>query len=94
MGKIDQVPLSFLPVFIAKTQRVDSPKTALNPVKIPALAPSLGRDLPDSSLCPVRALLFYANITKISNPDRLKRLFIAFKPGHKGDIVKTAGLRR
>jgi hypothetical protein len=37
----------------------------------------------------VRALLFYTDRTKVCDPDRLKRLFIAFKPGHKGDIVKV-----
>ena len=70
---------------------MDSPEITLNPVKILALASSLGRDLADSSLhvCQVRAQLFYANITDISNLDRLKTLFIVFKPGHKGDIIKS-----
>ena len=81
--------LSFLPGFLAKTQRADRPETALNPVTIPALSQIIGRDLPDRSLCPVRALLFYTDRTKVCDPDRLKRLFIAFKPGHKGDIVKV-----
>ena len=81
--------LSFLPDFIAKTQRVDRPETALNPVSIPALAPSMGPDLPDRTLCPVRALLFYCDRTKCSAPGRPKRLFISFKPGHSGDIVKS-----
>jgi len=32
---------------------------ALKPVIIPALAPSMGPDLTDRTLCPVRALQFY-----------------------------------
>ena len=81
--------LSFLPGFLAKTQRADKPETALNPVKIPALSQIIGRDLPDRTLCPVRALLFYTDRTKVCDPSRQRRLFIAFKPGHKGDIVKV-----
>ncbi len=37
--------LSFLPGFIAKTQKVDRPETALNPVTIPSLSSLVGRDL-------------------------------------------------
>jgi len=81
--------LSFLPGFITKTQRVDNTETALNTVKIPALTPLVGRDLPDLNLCSVRALLYYTDRTVIIDPAKQKRLFLAFKPGHKGDIVKT-----
>jgi hypothetical protein len=81
--------LSFLPEFIAKTQKVNRPETALNPVTIPALSSLVGRDLPDRTLCPVRVLCFYLDRTKAGvNPDRFKRLFVSFKPGHKGDLVK------
>jgi len=80
--------LRFLPDFIAKTQKVDKPETALNPVTIPALAPSMGPDLPDRSLCPVRALLYYTNRTGCSKPGRHRRLFVSIKPGHHGDILK------
>ena len=82
--------LSFLPGFIAKTQKVDRSETALNPVTVPALSSTVGRDLPDRTLCPVRALLFYLDRTNVrTDPARLKRLFVSFKPGHKGDIVKV-----
>jgi len=50
--------LKFLPVFIAKNQKIVRPDTALDPVFIPALAPSMGTDLPDRTLCPVRAWCF------------------------------------
>jgi len=73
--------LKFLPDFIAKTQKIDRPDTALIPVTIPALAPSMGTDLPDRTLCPVRALLFYVDRTKCSGPGRHKRLFLSIKPG-------------
>ncbi len=43
--------LNFLPGFIAKTQKVDRPETALNPVTIPSLASMVGSDLPDRTLC-------------------------------------------
>ena len=68
---------------------MDKPETALKPVTIPALAPSMGPDLPDITLCPVRAHLFYTDRTKIRDPDRLKRLFISIKTGHSGDIAKA-----
>jgi hypothetical protein len=82
--------LRFLPGFIAKTQKVDKPETALNPVTIPSLSSMVDRDLPDRTFCPVRALCFYLDRTKAgTDPERVKRLFISFKPGHKGDIVKV-----
>jgi hypothetical protein len=35
-------------------------------------------------------LCFYLDRTKAGeNPDRFKRLFVSFKPGHKGDLVKV-----
>ena len=84
------VTLSFLPGFIAKTQKPDVPGTELQPVTFPALAPSLTDDLPDRYLCPVRALRFYLDRTKAGlDPKRPKRLFVAHKVGHSGDIGKT-----
>ncbi len=81
--------LSFLPGFLAKTQKVDRPETNLSPVIIPSLSSVVGRDLPDRTLCPVRALLFYTDRTNVgTDTERSKRLFISFKTGHKGDIVK------
>ena len=74
------VTLSYLPGFLAKTVIPDRPATALAPVTIPALSPSLGRDLPDRTLCPVRALRFYLERTGVGkDTDRPMRLFIAHK---------------
>ena len=76
--------------FLAKTVIPDRPATALAPVTIPALSPSLGRDLPDRTLCPIRALRFYLERTGVGkDTDRPTRLFIAHKAGHKGDIAKA-----
>jgi hypothetical protein len=78
---------------MAKTQKVDSPETALNPVTIPSVSSLVGRDLPDRTLCTVRALCLYLDRTKAGeNPDRFKRLFVSFKPRHKGDLVKIYNL--
>ena len=82
--------LSFLPGFLAKTQKVDRPETTLKPITLPSLSSTLCEDFPERSLCPVRALLYYTDRTKTrENAQRQKRLFVAFKSGHKGDIVKT-----
>lgn len=81
--------LSFLPGFLAKTYDPSRPDTQLEPVTIPALAPSMGPDLPDRTLCPVRALRFYLKRTQAGlNPKRPHRLLIAHKLGHSGDITK------
>jgi hypothetical protein len=55
----ESATLSFLPHFMAKTMVPGRPETAYAPVTIPALAPSMGDDLPDRFLCPVRALRVY-----------------------------------
>jgi hypothetical protein len=77
------VTLSFLPGFIAK--KVDRPETALNPVIIPSLSSLGGRDLPDRTKCPVRALCFYLDRTKAGvNQDRFKRLLFLLNRDIKG----------
>ena len=38
------------------------PETNYAPVTIPALGPSMGKDLPDRFLCPVRALRYYLKL--------------------------------
>ena len=82
--------LSFLPSCLAKTMDLSKPETNYAPVTIPALGPSMGEDLPDSFLCPVRALRYYLKL-KYKGQDlnnRFRRLLCAFKLGHTGDISK------
>ena len=82
--------LSFLPNFLAKTMDPSRPETAYAPVTIPALGPSMGEDLPDRFLCPVRALRYYLKLKHkgLDPNNRFRRLLCAFKPGHIGDISK------
>ena len=82
--------LSFLPNFLAKTMDPSRPETDYAPVTIPALGPSMGEDLPDRLLCPVRALRYYLKLKhKGQDPNnRFRRLLCAFKLGHIGDISK------
>ena len=82
--------LSFLPNFLAKTMDPSRPETDYAPVTIPALGPSVGEDLPDRLLCPVRALRYYLKLRhKGQDPNnRFRRLLCAFKLGHTGDISK------
>ena len=84
-----QATLDFIPGFMSKTHRADNPSTALDPVIIPALAPTLSPDLPDVTLCPVRALRLYLRLTSHKRLKRHSRLFVAYKEGHQGDIRKT-----
>ena len=81
--------LSFLPK-LAKTMDPSKPETDYAPVTIPALGPSMGEDLPDRLLCPVRALRYYLKLKhKGQDPNnRFRRLLCAFKLGHTGDISK------
>ena len=66
------------------------PETAYAPVTIPALGPSMGEDLPDRFLCPVRALRYYLKLKHkgLDPNNRFRRLLCAFKLGHIGDISK------
>ena len=82
--------LSFLPNFLAKTMDPSRPETAYAPVTIPALGPSMGEDLPDRFLCPVRALRYYLKLKHkgLDPNNRFRRLLCAFKIGHIGDISK------
>ena len=82
--------LSFLPNFLAKTMDPSRPETDYAPVTIPALGPSMGEDLPDRLLCPVRALRYYLKLKHkgLDPNNRFRRLLCAFKLGHIGDISK------
>ncbi len=74
------VTLLCQPGFLAKTQL---PSVASSPFTIPSLSASCGRDEPDRTLCPVRALKFYLARVKSFRGNR-KRLFLPLKG--KGDI--------
>ncbi len=88
--ELKSATLTFVPGFMAKTYRPGRPETDVLPVTFPALAPTCGYDMPERNLCPVRALRYYTKETKVGvNPERSKKLFIAHKSGHSGDIVKT-----
>ena len=82
--------LSFLPNFLAKTMDPSRPETDYAPVTIPALGPSMGEDLPDRFLCPVRALRYYLKLKHkgLDPNNRFRRLLGAFKLWHIGDISK------
>lgn len=82
------VTLHYIPGFIAKTQVLDRPETTMAPVIIPALSPTVERGIPDRDLCPVRALRYYLERTQKLRVGNSQRLFLAYKEGHKGDIVK------
>ena len=82
--------LLFLTNFLAKTMDPSRPDTDYAPVTIPALGPSMGEDLPDRLLCPVRALRYYLKLKHkgLDHNNRFRRLLCAFKLGHIGDISK------
>ena len=73
--------------FLAKNQLASSSVISFQPVVIPSLSKTLGPDLEqDKTLCPVRALRYYLSRTESLLKGR-EKLFIAYKPGHTGEIV-------
>ena len=77
--------LGTMPNFMAKNQRQS---TTSPPVVIPSLSRTVSGDLPDRTLCPVRALKFYIDRTKSpSFRQGRERLFVSYKEGHTGDIA-------
>ena len=77
-----------IPEFKAKTANRDGKSQRDEILKIPALAPVVGHDLPqDRSLCPVRALKIYrARTEDIRKHKTFRKLFISYKPGFEKDI--------
>ena len=74
-----QVSLYTSPMFISKNQLAREGPTSVAPVVIPALAPSLDRDLKeDRSLCPVRALRYYLDRTKDLRKGK-ELVFVSFR---------------
>ena len=78
------VSLGFVPGFLAKTQ---SPSASARRVEIPALTNIVDRDLPDRTLCPVRALRFYVDKTQDPSFRRgRERLFVSYLEGRDTEI--------
>ena len=77
-----------VPEFKSKTSNRDGLSQRDEILKIPALAPLVGHDLPeDRSLCPVRALKIYrARTEQMRGQKNLRKLFISYKPGFNKDI--------
>ena len=77
------------PAFISKTDLAGQQQRVLKPIIIEAIRFAEGhvKDR-DRTLCPVRALKIYLRRTSDLREGKDK-LFIAFKKGHKGDIVKN-----
>ena len=73
------------PVFVAKTQ---GPGEEFPPTTILSLSRTLSADNSDRLLCPVRALKYYLERTKLRRR-KTKRLFISFT-NQSGDITKNA----
>ena len=74
--------------FIAKTQLVNQGGDICQPIVVKALTRFVGPQDEERVLCPVRAVKSYLRRTKDIRGDR-KRLFIAYKKGHRHDIVKS-----
>ena len=82
-----QVSLYPSPMFISKNQLAREGPMSVAPVVIPALAPSLDRDLKeDRSLCPVRALRYYLDRTKDLRKGK-ELVFVSFRKSFQKDIV-------
>ena len=74
-----QVSLYPSPMFISKNQLAREVPASVGPVVVPALAPSLDRDLKeDRSLCPVRALRYYLDRTKDLRKGK-ELVFVSFR---------------
>jgi len=80
-----------VPEFKAKTANRNAKSQRLEVLKIPALAQFVGSDLSDDrKLCPVRALKIYRSRSEAQRRrSGARRLFIAYKPGFTGDIMKN-----
>jgi hypothetical protein len=74
---------------MAKNRVAKHGTSVLQPIIIPALAPTLSGELKDDNLlCPVRALKYYLDHTKDLQGDRELMMFISHWKGHKADIKK------
>ena len=75
------------PIFLSKNQLAREGPSCVAPVVIPALVPSLDKSLQEEkSLCPVRALHYYLDMTK----DLCKGkdlVFVSFRKSYHKDII-------
>ncbi len=89
IGKWSEVILGTSPNFLAKNQSERALASMFTPVIIKSLSKTLDKHdralHRDRSLCPVRALRIYLERTKDIRKGR-KKLFIAYKTGHTGEI--------
>ena len=75
------------PMFLSKNQLAKEGPASVAPVVIPALAPSLDKELKeDRSLCPVRALRYYLDRTKDLRKGK-DLVFVSFRKSFEKDIV-------
>ena len=76
-------------VFLSKNQLASDGPNVVQPVVIPALKPILDSSLSqDRALCPVRSLRYYVDKTKDLREGK-HLLFISFKSGFSGDILRA-----
>ena len=75
------------PMFLSRNQLAKEGPASVAPVVIPALAPSLDKELKeDRSLCPVRALRYYLDRTKDLRKGK-DLVFVSFRKSFEKDIV-------
>lgn len=74
--------LHFLPEFRAKNQR---PEDSSPSVRIPPLSSILAPDDEDVTLCPVRALRRYLEMTR-DRPSGCRKLFVSINPNYSKDV--------
>ena len=74
--------------FVSKTQLRASGASALAPIQIPALAPSLASDMQEDRTSPVRVLKYYLSRTRDFRKGT-SLLFVSFSPSHGKDICRN-----
>ena len=85
LGQLEMVALFRSSDFIAKNQLARQGSQSVSPVTIPALTTIVDRQFKeDRTLCLVRALRYYLDLTKDLRGSR-SLLFISFKKGHTSD---------
>lgn len=80
---------TFVPEFVAKTQKPGMPGTALLPVSVPALSHICSHDLPDRTLCPIRAVRVYLGRIDPIRHRSSKHLFVSHSQLHPKDVTKN-----
>jgi len=81
--------VELLPEFKAKNQASGAQDQRFS-YQIPALKPTLDRDLPDTKLCPIRAMNAYrAKTHKTRKESNLRRVFVSYMKGKEGKSQRT-----